>query len=75
MKPQVVSERITRGVEGATVQLSGEDCSFVVTVVSSSFAGKRPLERQRAVLGLFDDELRTGALHALTVIAKTPDEA
>ena len=46
---------------------------YTVTVVSSMFAGKRPLERHRMVYAALQNELR-GEIHALTIRATTPDE-
>jgi BolA protein len=45
-----------------------------VTIVSSAFEGKNAVERQRAVYALFADELRTGAIHAMALMTKTPTE-
>lgn len=75
MSPQTVVERITRGVSDCHVEVDGADCSFVVKVVSASFEGESPLGRQRRVLSLFAEELGDGRLHALTVIARTPQES
>ena len=51
---------------------SGES-HFKVTVVSSVFTGKNRVERQRMVYDLLAEEL-SGAIHALSVKAITPDE-
>jgi acid stress-induced BolA-like protein IbaG/YrbA len=32
------------------------------------------LQRQQSVLSLFNEELTSGKLHALSIIARTPDE-
>jgi len=45
-----------------------------VTVVSPSFEGKNPLQRQRPIMALFNEEITSGALHALSVTAKTPGQ-
>ena len=47
---------------------------FEIQIVSENFAGQSLLQRQKGILGLFSDELRSGALHALTIKAKTPQE-
>lgn len=52
---------------------SGES-HFRVKVVSAAFAGKGRIERQRMVYGLMKEELESGALHALSVSALSPDE-
>ena len=35
---------------------------------------KKSLQRQRSILTLFNDEIASGELHALTVKARTPEE-
>lgn len=52
---------------------SGES-HFRVKVVSAAFAGKGRVERQRMVYGLMKEELESGALHAFSVSALSPDE-
>lgn len=66
--------RITALYPGAVVDVSGADCSFEVYVLSDLLAGCTTLQRQRAILDLFRDELKTGRLHALSVRARTPGE-
>jgi acid stress-induced BolA-like protein IbaG/YrbA len=74
MDKQTVLSRIADGLPGTTTTVEGEDCSFAVAVVSPAFKGMRPLARQQAVLRLFAPELSSGELHALSVVAKTPEE-
>ncbi len=47
---------------------------FVVTVVSSRFAGKGLLERHRLVYDALGNAMRS-EIHALSIRALTPDEA
>lgn len=74
MNAAQIVERIVGAFPDAQVEPEGADCSFSVTVVSESFAGQTPIQRQRPVLALFKDDIAEGTLHALTVIAKTPAE-
>ncbi len=75
MNPKAVSDRIASALPESAVQVDGEDCSFAVTVISNAFHGMSIVSRQRCVLQLFSEELRTGSLHALSVRARTPTEA
>lgn len=74
MNEQEVCERIRALLPDARIEVSGADCNFSVTVASDQFIGQRPVARQQQVLGLFRDDLTTGALHALTVDACTVSE-
>ena len=74
MQEQEIIARITGRYPDASVDVSGEGCSFEVYVISPDFEGVKTLDRQRGILSLFSAELETGKLHALGVKAKTPAE-
>lgn len=75
MTEQQLSERLLEAFPDAAVDLSGEGCNFEIYVLSDAFEGQGSLERQRKVLSLFQAELSSGELHALSVSAKTHEEA
>jgi stress-induced morphogen len=53
----------------------GSETHFKVVIVSTAFEGKMPLARHRVVFGILDDEMtKKPGVHALSIIAKTPDE-
>ncbi len=52
----------------------GGETHFRVAIVADAFAGQGRLARHRAVHAALADEL-AGGVHALSVIARTPDEA
>ena len=54
--------------------MEGDGCNCSAVVVSPFFEGLSLLQRQRAVLTLVSDEIRSGELHALSVKTYTPDE-
>ncbi len=74
MDAQEIVDRIQTAFPDAEVQTEGADCNFSVNIVSSAFEGKNPLQRQRPVMDLFREEIASGALHALSITAKTPGE-
>lgn len=74
MNPAEISAKIRSALPDAHVELTGAECSFEMLVVSEQLAGKSPVARQRLLLGLFAAELSSGALHALSIRAKTPAE-
>jgi len=65
---------IQNAVPDADIALEGEDCNFTVRVISPSFASMRTLQRQQTVLAGFNEQLRSGEIHALSVKAMTPEE-
>ncbi|MEZ5588915.1 MAG: BolA/IbaG family iron-sulfur metabolism protein [Sedimenticolaceae bacterium] len=74
MEAQDIKQRILGAYPDARIETDGADCNFSVTIVSTAFHGKNPIQRQRPVLALFKDDISSGALHALSITAKTPEE-
>jgi len=74
MNQQDLMSRIQELYPDAEINVTGEGCSFEVNVTSPAFDGMKSLQRQRSILTLFNTEITSGELHALTVRAKTPQE-
>ena len=76
IEPDVIESRITESLPDAQVvvkDLTGGKDHYEVEVVSSAFAGMNSLQRHRRVYDIFSDVVG-GALHALSLKTKTPDE-
>ena len=69
-----VQKKIELGIDQSQVTMEGDGCNCSVVVVSPFFEGLSLLQRQRAVLALVSEEIRSGELHALSVKTFTPDE-
>ncbi|MGD9172324.1 MAG: BolA/IbaG family iron-sulfur metabolism protein [Candidatus Thiodiazotropha sp.] len=74
MNEQDLINRIKQLYPDAEIGVSGEGCSFEVNVTTPAFDNMKSLQRQRSILTLFNQEIASGELHALTVRAKTPGE-
>jgi acid stress-induced BolA-like protein IbaG/YrbA len=74
MNEEEIVSRIKAEYGDAIIDVEGEGCSFEVFIISEGFKDLNALKRQQSILGLFQDELKTGKLHALSVRAKTPQE-
>lgn len=72
MQPVDIKALIEQGLPGADVILSGDGCHAAVTVVSAQFEGKSMLAQQRMVYATVDAELKSGAIHALSIKTYTP---
>lgn len=74
----MTNDEVTRRIKGlfpdAFIDIAGENCNFELSVVSEGFAGKTLLQRQKAVLALFKSDITSGDIHAMSIIAKTPEE-
>jgi len=74
MNEEDILSRITENYPDAVIDISGEDCSFELYIISDAFSGQRTLQRQQAILALFKNELTSGKLHALGLTLKTQEE-
>ncbi|MCU7890634.1 MAG: BolA/IbaG family iron-sulfur metabolism protein [Candidatus Thiodiazotropha sp. (ex Ustalcina ferruginea)] len=75
MNEQDLVNRIKGIYPDAEISVAGESCSFEVNVTTPAFSTMKSLQRQRSILTLFNEEIATGELHALTIRAKTPEES
>ncbi len=58
----------------AQINVTGEGCSLVITVISERFTDLSALKRQQLVLASLTAPLATGELHAVSINAHTPIE-
>ena len=74
MTPDKIQQLIADGMPDAKVDVSGGDGKFVAEVTSDAFEGLGTLKRHKLVYACVNDEIASGELHALTIVAKTPAE-
>ena len=75
MQAQQIEQMIQAGLPDARVQVLGNDGQhFEATVVCESFAGQSRLQRHRLVYAGLAEAINSGALHAVSIRALTPDE-
>lgn len=59
----------------ATISVHGEGAKFELAIVSDVFEGKRAVARQQMVYAVLNDDIASGAIHAVTMQLKTHSEA
>jgi acid stress-induced BolA-like protein IbaG/YrbA len=69
-----VKELVEQQLDGCEVITAGEGCDFQVTVVGDIFQGLTPVKKQQLVYGCLNDHIASGAIHALTIRAYTPQQ-
>ncbi|MFA7557801.1 MAG: BolA family protein [Hydrogenophaga sp.] len=74
MEPIEVQNLIEQGLSGVTAQVTGDGSHFEATVVGEVFTGLSAVKRQQAVYSALGDRITSGAIHALSIKAYTPDE-
>lgn len=74
MDSEEVKRLIEAGIPGAVAHVNGDGYQFEANVVSNVFDGLSMLKKQQLVYGTVQDQITSGALHALTINAYTPKE-
>ncbi len=69
-----VTNLIQTSFPDAKISVDGDGYKYETTVISDSFSGLNTLKRHQAVYASVNSAITSGDLHALTIIAKTPDE-
>ena len=69
-----IQQLIEQGMSTETVKVSGGEGKYVAEVVSDEFTDLNLLKRHKLVYACVNDEITSGELHALTIVAKTPAE-
>ncbi|MFT5218883.1 MAG: acid stress-induced BolA-like protein IbaG/YrbA [Planctomycetota bacterium] len=74
MNPEKIEQIISAAMPDASVEVSGGEGKYVANVTSDAFAGLNTLKRHRLVYASVNAEIASGELHALTIVARTPQE-
>ena len=74
MTPETIQQLIAAKMPDATVEVSGSEGKYVANVTSDAFEGLSPIKRHKLVYACVNDQIVSGELHALTIVAKTPAE-
>lgn len=75
MTPQEIKSLIEHGLNDAEVAVEGADgVHFQALIVSPAFEGKSLIQRHRMVNALLQEQIQSGALHALSMDTLTPAE-
>jgi acid stress-induced BolA-like protein IbaG/YrbA len=74
MHADEVKQLVEKQLEGSTVITAGEGCDFQITVVSEQFSGMSPVKKQQAVYACLTEQIASGAIHAVSIKALTPEQ-
>ena len=74
MTPEEIKTILSQGFDNAEVMAEGDGSHFQVTVISNQFDGLRPVKRQQMVYGLVNEQITSGALHAIGIKTYTEEE-
>jgi stress-induced morphogen len=74
MTPEQMKERLEKAYPDAAVQvvdLTGTHDHYQVAIESTAFKGMSRIQQHKHVMSVFDAELKTGEVHALTIKTTT----
>ncbi len=74
MTPEKIQQLIQQGMPSATVEVSGGEGKYIAQVISDDFSDLSLIKRHKIVYACVNNEIASGELHALTIVAKTPAE-
>ena len=69
-----LKSRLEASFAQARVTVAGAGNRFEIDIVSAAFDGLSRVRRQQAVYAVIGDLIASGAIHAVTIRATTPDE-
>jgi stress-induced morphogen len=70
MTPEQMKSRLSQAYPDGqvdVVDLTGTQDHYQVSIESDAFKGLSRIQQQRHVMAVFDTELKTGEVHALTI--------
>ena len=74
MEAEQIQALIENAIEGATAKVTVNGNSCQVSVISDSFEGLSRVKKQQLVYGCLNDDIASGALHAVTMQTFTQAE-
>lgn len=67
MANQIAIEQLQVAFKDAHIEVSGDGSHFDVLVVSDDFEGLRAVKKQQMVYAVLNDQIATGAMHAVNM--------
>lgn len=74
METAEVKAIIEAGIENCEATVTADGSKYTVVVVSDAFEGLTMVAEQKMVYALLNEQIQSGAIHALTIKAYTPEE-
>ena len=77
MTPDQMKSRLETAYPDGSVEvvdLTGTHDHYQVSIISKEFAGLSRIQQHKHVMNVFDAELKTGEVHALTIQTKLPTQ-
>ncbi len=70
-----IKQLLEASLNDAEIEVLGGEGKYQVTIVSSMFEGLNRVKRQQSIYKVLNSHIQTGAIHAVSMILYTPQEA
>ena len=74
MRMDFFSDQVEAAIPDSKATITGDGSKFEAVVVTPAFEGQSTIKRHKMVYAVLNEHIKTGAIHALTIKAFTPDE-
>lgn len=74
MRMDFFSDQIEKSIPDAKADVTGDGSKFEALVISDAFENESIIKRHKMVYAILGEHITSGAIHALTIKAHTPDE-
>lgn len=74
MQAEEIKQLLLAEITGSEVSVNVDGSHVVVTVISDAFEGLRPVKRQQMVYAALNEQISSGAIHAVNITAQTRAE-
>jgi len=74
METNEIKQLIENGIDCCEAIVTGDGGKYEATVISAAFEGLTMLKEHQLVYATVNEHIMSGALHALTIKAYTPEE-
>lgn len=74
MSSSLIKTLLESNLPDARIDVQGGDGKYQVEIVSGVFEGLNRVKRQQAVYRVLNEHISSGAIHAVSMILKTPAE-
>ncbi len=75
MSTTEIARLLNAAITNANIEVQGGEGKYQVQVISSIFVGLNRVKRQQVIYRVLNDHIASGAIHAVNMNLKTPDEA
>ncbi len=75
MDIQEIESLLQEALPGCELEMTPEGNKLGLKIVSEAFSGLNRVKRQQKIYALLDEKIKSGEIHAVSMVTMTPEEA